>query len=83
MFEAMKTLRETCELDSISDQSLTFREFQSFIETEYFRRRGNAGLQRPDAPTLAPAAPPPAFVAEEGTRSRRLLGTTPVETGQA
>jgi hypothetical protein len=90
MFEEMTKLRETCELESISERSLTFREFQSFIETEYFRRRGSAGLARPDAdaPTLAPTAPSTvhtldAFVAEEGTRSRRLLATGPAETGQA
>jgi methylisocitrate lyase len=88
MFEAMVTLRETCELDSISSRSLTFREFQSFVETEYFRRPASAGLQRPDATTVVPAATAEArvleatFVTEEGTKSRRLLAS-PVEAGRA
>ncbi len=44
MFRAMSRLRETRELDSISAGSTTFREFQTFIEDGYFRRRGSEGL---------------------------------------
>jgi methylisocitrate lyase len=44
MLDAMTKLARTRELGSISDESLTFREFQSLIEAEYFRRRGSEGL---------------------------------------
>jgi 2-methylisocitrate lyase-like PEP mutase family enzyme len=44
MIEQMEILARTRELVSISGASSTFREFQSLIETEYFRRRGSDGL---------------------------------------
>ncbi len=47
MFQTMTLLNETCDLNSISSHSLAFRDFQSFVEGEYFRRPGNdvlAGL---------------------------------------
>lgn len=46
MLDAMTKLARTRELGSISDESVTFREFQSLIEGEYFRRRGSEGLMR-------------------------------------
>jgi 2-methylisocitrate lyase-like PEP mutase family enzyme len=46
MLDTMATLARTRELASISDDSVTFREFQSLLEGEYFRRRGAAGLAR-------------------------------------
>ena len=44
MIKAMTVLRETGELSSISDESTTFKEFQAFVEGQYFRRRGSEGL---------------------------------------
>jgi methylisocitrate lyase len=88
IFEQMQILRDSCNLDSISERSMTFREFQGFIETEYFRRRGHEGLRTTEAQTLVPTsgvaegAVGAAFVAEEGTRSRRLLAS-PAEPGRA
>jgi 2-methylisocitrate lyase-like PEP mutase family enzyme len=40
MLGAMTVLRNTRRLDSISDRSVSFPEFQRFIEENYFRRRG-------------------------------------------
>jgi 2,3-dimethylmalate lyase len=41
MFQTMTLLNETRDLNSISSHSVTFRDFQSFVEGEYFRRPGN------------------------------------------
>ncbi|HEY2513081.1 MAG TPA: isocitrate lyase/PEP mutase family protein [Polyangiaceae bacterium] len=61
MVKAMALLRETKQLGSISDQSVSFKEFQSFIETQYFQRPGGAGLARPvPAPAAVVQAPLPA-----------------------
>jgi 2-methylisocitrate lyase-like PEP mutase family enzyme len=49
MARAMRVLRETRELDSISGESVMFREFQQFIEAQYF--------QRPGSEALAPVVP--------------------------
>ena len=46
MLSAMSVLKVTRRLDSISEQSVSFREFQQFIEEEYFHRRGSKGLAR-------------------------------------
>jgi 2-methylisocitrate lyase-like PEP mutase family enzyme len=46
MLGAMKLLRESRRLDSIGDRSVSFQEFQEFIEDNYFRRRESAGLSR-------------------------------------
>jgi methylisocitrate lyase len=46
MLDTMTRLARTRELGSISDDSVSFREFQSLIEGEYFRRRGSEGLMR-------------------------------------
>jgi len=46
MLRTMTLLHDTRELDSISDDSVLFREFQRFIEDGYFRRRGSDGLAR-------------------------------------
>ena len=46
MFEAMTRLATTRQLGSISDESMTFRDFQAFLESQYFRRSGSAGLAR-------------------------------------
>jgi 2,3-dimethylmalate lyase len=40
MLGAMSVLRHTRTLDSISDRSVSFPEFQRFIEDNYFKRRG-------------------------------------------
>ncbi len=44
MIKMMKVLRETNELSSISDESVTFRDFQGFVEGRYFRRPGSERL---------------------------------------
>ena len=46
MLDAMTKLARTRELGSISDESLSFRDFQGLIESQYFRRRGADGLAR-------------------------------------
>ncbi len=46
MLESMKRLHATRRLDSISHESASFQEFQSFIEGQYFERRGSGGLSR-------------------------------------
>jgi 2-methylisocitrate lyase-like PEP mutase family enzyme len=56
MLREMTTLRETRALDSISESSTSFRDFQRFIEEGYFRRRGSEGLSAPaaqPAPTIS------------------------------
>jgi len=78
MLGAMKLLRETCELESISPQSVSFRDFQQLIEAHYFARRGNEALGRSEPKGAIESA----FTAEESTRSR-LLRAVPVERGQA
>jgi 2-methylisocitrate lyase-like PEP mutase family enzyme len=72
MLKAMTLLRETRELDSISSESTTFREFQQLIEVPYFRRAGSEGLSRPQtrARTDAGARPDGGFAPEIGTRPR-------------
>jgi 2,3-dimethylmalate lyase len=83
LLAAMKRLQETRELDSISPVSVTFRQFQQMLETQYLARRGTEGLRHDDddAPVdLAPTAP--GFTMEESTRSR-LLRAVPPEPGQA
>jgi hypothetical protein len=84
LLAAMKRLQETRELDSISPVSVTFRQFQQMLETQYLGRRGSEGLRRGqslDSPVdLAPTAP--GFTVEESTRSR-LLRALPPEPGQA
>jgi 2-methylisocitrate lyase-like PEP mutase family enzyme len=44
MMKMMTVLRETKELSSISEESTTFREFQAFVEGQYFRRPGSERL---------------------------------------
>jgi 2-methylisocitrate lyase-like PEP mutase family enzyme len=59
MAEQMKRLRETCDLGSISPSSVSFRDFQQFIESRYFRRAGSAGLTGADSgESKAVPAPP-------------------------
>jgi methylisocitrate lyase len=44
LLETMSRLRETRRLSSISEDSVSFREFQGMMEEEYFRRPGSDGL---------------------------------------
>jgi 2-methylisocitrate lyase-like PEP mutase family enzyme len=44
MMKLMSVLAETRDLNSISEESTTFREFQAFIEGQYFTRPGSEGL---------------------------------------
>ena len=46
MLETMTRLAQTRQLSSISDESMTFRDFQGLIENHYFRRRGGEALKR-------------------------------------
>jgi 2-methylisocitrate lyase-like PEP mutase family enzyme len=78
MLGAMKRLKETGQLGSISPESVTFRDFQQMIETHYFARRGSEGLSRSESKRAVDSA----FTAEESTRSR-LLRAVPAEPGQA
>jgi 2-methylisocitrate lyase-like PEP mutase family enzyme len=78
MLGAMKLLRESGELESISAQSVTFRDFQHLIENRYLARRASAGLARSEPVRSAE----PVFSEEESTRSRLLRATSP-EPGQA
>jgi hypothetical protein len=49
----MARLAETRDLDSITQESVAFRDFQAFIERQYFRRDNASGLGR-----VAAGAPP-------------------------
>jgi 2-methylisocitrate lyase-like PEP mutase family enzyme len=54
MLETMARLAATGELGSISDDSVTFRDFQQLVESTYLQRRGSAGLAQPaPAPTAS------------------------------
>jgi 2-methylisocitrate lyase-like PEP mutase family enzyme len=75
---AMRMLKQTGELDCLSPQSVTFRDFQQLIETSYLARRGGCGLARPEGEDPARSA----FTVEESTRSR-LLRLKPAEPGHA
>jgi 2-methylisocitrate lyase-like PEP mutase family enzyme len=46
MLHAMQRLFETRQLSSISEDSVTFRDFQGLLESTYFGRRGSGGLAR-------------------------------------
>jgi methylisocitrate lyase len=52
LMRLMARLAETRDLDSISQESVAFRDFQAFIESQYFRRENASGLGRAaaDAP---------------------------------
>jgi 2-methylisocitrate lyase-like PEP mutase family enzyme len=77
MLLALKRLRETGELDSISAQSVKFRDFQQWIESRYLARDASAGLGAPEySPTEV------LFTEEESTRQRLLRASLP-ERGQA
>ncbi len=76
MLGAMKRLRESGDLESISSQSVTFRDFQQMIESRYLARAASAGLTRPESHADV------RFGEEESTRSR-LLRAAPPEPGQA
>jgi 2-methylisocitrate lyase-like PEP mutase family enzyme len=62
MLNAMTLLRETRQLSSISTDSVSFGDFQQFIESRYFRRPGSHGLAegRPAVPDISALAKPPA-----------------------
>ena len=51
MIDLMARLAETRQLGSISEESMTFRDFQAFMESQYFRRGGSSGLSRVAAGT--------------------------------
>lgn len=81
MLGAMRRLREACELDSISSQSITFRDFQEMIEGQYFGRVASTGLPKPEA-SPGPLGAGGFSSVEEETRSR-LLRAVPAKPGQA
>ena len=56
MFDLMSRLAATRHLASISDESMTFRDFQAFVESQYFRRPGSSGLARIAAAPPAPSS---------------------------
>jgi 2-methylisocitrate lyase-like PEP mutase family enzyme len=45
MFDLMTRLARTRDLASIADESMTFRDFQSFMEAHYLTRAGAGGLK--------------------------------------
>jgi 2-methylisocitrate lyase-like PEP mutase family enzyme len=47
MLATMTRLAKTGELGSISDDSVTFRDFQQLLESTYLQRHGSAGLGQP------------------------------------
>jgi 2,3-dimethylmalate lyase len=57
MIQAMRLLRETGRLETISEQSIHFKEFQHLIEGGYFSRSGGGALRRalPDQGAIAAA----------------------------
>ncbi len=57
MLKAMTLLQESRELASISDQSLSFRDFQQFIEGQYFRRHGGDALANTAGTNTAATSP--------------------------
>ena len=65
MLRTMTLLRKSGQLDSISSESTAFKDFQSFIEEAYFRRRGSEGLLR--------AAPQARAVATSGEYAKTPL----------
>jgi methylisocitrate lyase len=78
MLSTLQLLRETGELESISSESVAFRDFQQIIESHYLARRGNDPLRHADTKRAVESA----FTPEESTRSR-LLRAVPAEPGQA
>src|ERR1700690_2280654 len=70
MLRTMTLLRQTGELGSISEDSVTFREFQQMLESSYFKRRDSAGLVAVSAKEAVAKADrttpavPAAFIAE-------------------
>ncbi|HXX69028.1 MAG TPA: isocitrate lyase/PEP mutase family protein [Polyangiaceae bacterium] len=89
MMRAMTLLNESGDLKAISDVSLDFKEFQQFVESAYFRRRGSEGLARVASQVASQATAPAQradakFPVEEGTRSRQQRARAlSVDTGQA
>jgi 2-methylisocitrate lyase-like PEP mutase family enzyme len=60
MMKTMALLHETRDLGSISSQSTSFKDFQQFIEGQYFRRPGSQGLSSaPPANDVPAIAAPP------------------------
>ncbi len=80
MFKAMKVLRESRQLGAISDECMPFREFQQFIEEQYFRRPGGEALSK-TAPTAAasPIPPTPSAVVQDRSAWRHPENTLPAE----
>jgi 2-methylisocitrate lyase-like PEP mutase family enzyme len=69
MMREMRVLRETRDLASIAENSFTFREFQHFIEEQYFRRRGSEGLSRDAAPAVPPESQSRVIVGQQVLRA--------------
>jgi 2-methylisocitrate lyase-like PEP mutase family enzyme len=60
VFTQMRTLQETHDLNSISEQSINFRDFQQFIEKSYSKRRGMIHIDESTDGSGAVAAQPAA-----------------------
>jgi methylisocitrate lyase len=60
VFTHMRTLQETHDLNSISEQSINFRDFQQFIEKSYSKRRGMIHIDESTDGSGAVAAQPAA-----------------------
>jgi 2,3-dimethylmalate lyase len=72
MLKSMSLLRETRSLGSISDHCVGFREFQQFIECQYFQRAGGDALART-------ASPPQTASARDRAPWRQTETTLPAE----
>jgi 2-methylisocitrate lyase-like PEP mutase family enzyme len=88
MIQAMRMLRETGRLDTISEQSIHFKEFQQLVEGGYFSRSGGAALRRalPDqgarvaaTATATQAAAATSFFTPERSTSRQHALALPAE----
>jgi len=77
MIQAMRLLRETCRLDSMSEQSLHFKDFQQLVEGGCFSRSVGEALRRALPPSGTVSAQSAAvsnpFVPERSTQRQRVL----------
>jgi 2-methylisocitrate lyase-like PEP mutase family enzyme len=75
MLSAMSLLKVTRRLDSISDHSVSFLQFQQFIEDGYFGRPGSGGLSGTAASTGRSGARSGEHLAASGVAAEDTVGT--------
>jgi 2-methylisocitrate lyase-like PEP mutase family enzyme len=74
MLATMARLARTGELGSISDESMTFRDFQQLLESTYLQRHGAAGLAPPAPPATTSHTRLQAAVEPAGRAARSRMG---------